>query len=328
MKKIFFILSLVWANIVISQTSTLNVAKVAETATTVDVRFSLDITPSIIFYSCNFQILFPDLTSPTQVSTTSPSASYVTNITNIGGLVLNSIVDAIPNAASVGSTVSWLVRFTKGTSNTITFAIGGINECLSTDGNDFPATIAGQTISLPITLTRFQAQNTEGSNQLKWETTSEKNASHFEIEKSRDGKDFENIGQVKAAGNTNTPQYYDFLDKNPYKLSYYRLKMVDVDNTFEYSKIISLALTTKGFSAKVYPNPFQDNATIEIINESKSDVMIEVYNMVGKLVKRQKIENTEGVVSLPFDINNLVSGAYQVRIISGSNTVLQKIIKE
>ena len=114
------LLSMLLATDAISQTSIISVVKVAETTTQIDIKFTLTITPQIRFYSCNFQITHGDLTTPTQVSVVSPNASYTTNITTSGGLVLNSIVDDIPNAI-MSVPVSWTVRFTKGSAPSVLF---------------------------------------------------------------------------------------------------------------------------------------------------------------------------------------------------------------
>jgi hypothetical protein len=181
---------------------------------------------------------------------------------------------------------------------------------------------------LPLELLTFQAQNTEGPNKLTWQTATEKNTSHFDIEKSKDGLAFEKIGEVKAAGNSQTPQYYSYLDKNPYDLSYYRLKINDLDGKSEYSKVVNLTAKVKGFTAKVYPNPLKDQATIELTTEQKTDVTIELYDMIGRQVKRLKAENTEGVVTMPFDMKDLSSGTYFLKISNNTNVIQQKIVKQ
>ncbi|NJN35007.1 MAG: T9SS C-terminal target domain-containing protein, partial [Saprospiraceae bacterium] len=61
-------------------------------------------------------------------------------------------------------------------------------------------------------------------------TASERNGSHFDVQRSKDGKTFTTIGQVKAVGNSLTLQRYEFSDENPLSgTNYYRLNAVDLD---------------------------------------------------------------------------------------------------
>jgi Secretion system C-terminal sorting domain len=179
---------------------------------------------------------------------------------------------------------------------------------------------------LPLELLSFQAQNTEGSNKLTWQTATETNTSHFDIERSPDGKTFEKIGAVKAKGSNRTYQYVDKI--GVFSTIYYRLKINDLDGKSEYSKVVNLTAKVKGFSAKVYPNPLKDQATIEITTEQKTDVSIELYDMIGRQVKRLKAENTEGVVTIPFDIKDLSNGTYFLKISNNTNVIQQKIVKQ
>jgi Secretion system C-terminal sorting domain len=332
MKNIFLSIFLLFSIKIISQTVTLNVSKVSEGTFTVDVGFELLISPSITFYSSNFQILYGSLSNPTQVSIIRPNTDYTVNITNAGGLVLNCVVNDLSKVVSVGSNVLWVVRFNKGSTSPVTFAMGTVNECLNSDGVDFPALLINPQISftpntpLPLELISFQAQNTEGPNKLTWQTATETNTSHFDIERSPDGKTFEKIGETKAKGLNSVYQYVDKI--GAFSTIYYRLKINDLDGKSDYSKVVNLSAKVKGFSAKVYPNPLKDQATIEITTEQKTDVTIELYDMIGRQVKRLEVENTEGVLTMPFDINDLSSGTFVLKVTDGVKTFMQKIIKD
>jgi Secretion system C-terminal sorting domain len=179
---------------------------------------------------------------------------------------------------------------------------------------------------LPLELLTFQAQNTEGPNKLTWQTATETNTSHFDIERSPDGKTFEKIGEVKAKGSNSVYQYLDKI--GAFSTIYYRLKINDLDGKSDYSKVVNLSAKVKGFSAKVYPNPLKDQATIEISTEQKTDVTIELYDMIGRQVKRLKVENTEGVVTMPLSMNDLSSGTYFLKISNNTNVIQQKIVKQ
>ena len=95
--------------------------------------------------------------------------------------------------------------------------------------------------TLPLTLITFDAQLIDKDVLLQWSTSFEENTSHFDIERSADGMSFTFIGNVNAAGNSSSERNYDFTDKDPFNgINFYRLKMVDADDKFVYSKAIAV----------------------------------------------------------------------------------------
>lgn len=99
-------------------------------------------------------------------------------------------------------------------------------------------TLADQSSPLPITLVYFNAAVNNKQVVTSWQTVFENNSSHFEVWRSQNGRQFENIGSVAAAGNSNTTLDYTLTDANPYPgISYYRLKGIDKDGAFKWSSI-------------------------------------------------------------------------------------------
>ena len=315
MKKFYiFLFALLWAGQASSQVtngvSVLTVTKGTQTPTTIDITFTLTMSPAVAsFYSCNFQINHGTLSNPTFVSSTSPSVNYVTNITTTGGLVLNCDVDDIPNAITV-STVSWTVNFSTAGTSTICLGLGATNECLNTTFGEFPATLDYCNIVLPAELVGFQAQNKGKTNILTWQTASEKNNKGFFIERSTDAKKFETVGFVKGFGTTTQTQSYIFNDNTPLSIAYYRIRQADNDGAISYSKTVSVATSSK-MTVKIYPNPAHDRVAIENFNGFKS---LTISSLQGvSLIKTQlteadvsqlsagfyilEVENTEGSVS-------------------------------
>ena len=162
---------------------------------------------------------------------------------------------------------------------------------------------------LPIELAQFDAQNTERSkNHLTWRTASEKDNSHFDIERSTDGTTFHSIGQVKG---NNKPSSYQYTDAAPFTTSYYRLKQVDNDGKFEYSKVISIVQTGKGKGLSLYPNPVSSHLTIE--NTEGSD--FQILNLLGQQVLTGKTAQRLDVSALSQGTYILKVGAEQVKFV-------------
>ncbi len=160
------------------------------------------------------------------------------------------------------------------------------------------------TSQLPVSLLSFKGQNMEGNNVLKWSTATESNNLGFDIERSLDGKNFERIGTVDGGGTSKDVRSYQYVDRHPFATTYYRLKQIDLDGTFSYSRII----TVKGgeFYFTVYPNPSQDQLYIKNI---KGGTEVSISDIYGKELIR-KI----ALPAVPFDISSLPSGDFVVTI--------------
>jgi hypothetical protein len=150
---------------------------------------------------------------------------------------------------------------------------------------------------------------------LVWQTASENNAAHFAIEQATDGTSFQTIGTIKAKGTSTTPQYYSFTHENPEAArQYYRLKMVDADAQFKYSKILTVDGGKKGILT------VQKRGNQLILNglETNSEMGISVADMMGRILfSAKKRSNTEGSLSEP--MLHLLSGIYIVTAQSKQN---------
>jgi hypothetical protein len=182
---------------------------------------------------------------------------------------------------------------------------------------------------LPVTLIKFNGQKVDVAANLVWSTVSEKNSSVFNIERSFDSKEFETIGGMDARGNSNSLVNYSFNDETAFisnpEVVYYRLKMIDRDGSFEYSKTIAVRAEdeTKTPIVKVYPNPFNSEVIVENVPTETKD--IKVLDLSGRVVFTQKISNAEGTVQVILPAS-LESGIYFM-MLDGSSNELIKLIK-
>jgi len=150
------------------------------------------------------------------------------------------------------------------------------------------------------------------------------------VERSRDGINFGPIGQVAAAGNSNQELVYDFDDNAPMTgNNYYRLRMVDLDASYTYSNIINLTYDVN-FGVDVFPNPFQSSVAVDIFTEqhSTSEATIELFDMLGRQVMNSTVSIGHGHNSFTLDNASLLTGTYTLKVTSGSNVLIRKIVKD
>ena len=167
-------------------------------------------------------------------------------------------------------------------------------------------TLTNNEILLPVTLVAFEAVTEQNQIKLLWTTTREINNDRFNIEKSRDGKKFEKIGEVLASSDSVAEKHYQFTDTDPLSgNNYYRLKQLDHDGKFAYSKMVTVKfLEVDDFS--IYPNPSYDRVNIK---SSKILKKLEVVNMIGVTVMTIPIASNH----LPVDVSSLQPGLYVMK---------------
>jgi Secretion system C-terminal sorting domain len=158
-------------------------------------------------------------------------------------------------------------------------------------------------IVLPIELVDFKAVAKDNATILNWATASEKNNDHFNVERSHNATNWQTITTIKGHGTTNAPQQYNYTDVQPNAgVNYYRLKQVDDNGTFTYSKIVSVMMG-KGSALKTYPNPAATELTILGVDETGS---VQILDVTGKLIRTVTATNI-------LNISDLQSGVYFVK---------------
>jgi Secretion system C-terminal sorting domain/Reelin subrepeat B len=184
------------------------------------------------------------------------------------------------------------------------------------------------TTPLPIELLSFKGKIIDSYNELFWSTSSETNNDYFILEKSFNGYNFVEIAEINGAGNSNELIEYSLVDKYPIDgINYYRLKQVDYDGCFSYSKIISLNNTKEHNNQlkieDVSPNPATTYINLSL-NKSIDFYRIEIYDLSGKLVMtKNRKENTSNI---NINIANLSKGVYLLKLMSSDETHTTKFI--
>ncbi|QEC40409.1 T9SS type A sorting domain-containing protein [Pseudobacter ginsenosidimutans] len=246
-----------------------------------------------------------------------------------------------------------------GEQRSVTFNVNGSPACgatytydvpvgtgVSVDGNffRFPEPTAGVSLSpgfvnngcasppfelLPVTLEGFTASYRNNNVQLSWSTATELNVSHFEILRSSDGIHYATIGTVAAAGNTSSITRYSYNDNNPSpSRNYYRLKIVDLDGSAEFSKIISIRANASGITLNsLYPNPANEELVIEWNGISNLKTQVSVRNLQGQLLQTQTVTTLAGFNQLKLNTSKLPAGQYFLTLDFGTDNMVQSFLK-
>ena len=168
-------------------------------------------------------------------------------------------------------------------------------------------------VPLPVELIEFNATPEEQKVRLDWATSTEINNDYFEVQRSKNGSDFETVDIVQGAGNSITQENYLTFDNRPYYgTSFYRLKQVDFDGKFKYSEIKMVNFENSN-SLSIFPNPATDVISIQGDFE-----LAKIYTANGKLIKIFSTNSTS--------ISNLINGVYFVKIEQNNIITSKKLI--
>ena len=171
-------------------------------------------------------------------------------------------------------------------------------------------------VPLPVTLVKFTAAARGSQVQLHWQTASESNNDHFEVERSADGHVFNWLTSVASLGDNQFLQDYQTMDAAPYYgINYYRLKQVDKDGRFTLSFIVSVNMAKQltGSSVSLYPNPASQVLYINVTSTAHMNSMLHVYNAAGTQVAMQYKTLIKGANNFLLSVSGLAPGIYYCR---------------
>jgi hypothetical protein len=224
------------------------------------------------------------------------------------------------NASEIGHFVGGTWVFTSSTTVAPTYT--GVFTSFS------PFIIASQV--LPVELVSFTAKKVGTVNVLNWQTASEKNNSHFDIERSNNGENnWTSVGTVKGNGNSVITQNYRLEDYTPLSISYYRLKQVDFDGRSEYSNVVSVIGKSGKFNiASVTPNPTKETSTILFESAKNENIFVTLTDLSGKVMYTQNHSITEGVNTVNLNMVFLSNGIYIMTMRNSESVLTLKIVKQ
>lgn len=192
-------------------------------------------------------------------------------------------------------------------------------------GTFSPFTIGDDVILLPVAWLDFGCEATkEGPTQLSWRTAMESNTRAFVVERSVDGNAYHSIGEVAAAGNSQTMRSYSFTDLQPLPtIAYYRVRLEDMDDNISYSDVCrsNAGAVSNPAPLKVFPNPTNGGLYIMAL-EPERNFMWELFSATGQRVASGN--SKDGQVKA--ELHHLSEGIYHLKIIDSSLSETHRIL--
>ena len=239
---------------------------------------------------------------------------FLQNYTGSGGSSVCYITTIDTNTLPTGASL------TTDNIERATFTSGG-----GADQNNNFGAWGGSIAALPVEWLSFTGTQTPLGVQLNWSTAMEENNSHFEIQRTQNGDDWETIGEVTGIGFTDEISEYQHLDKNPLPgVNYYRLRQIDFDGHYDYSRVILVEVQggSSTFKLTLSPNPASEKVTA-IWNKNTTITTVSVLDMSGKTVYTS--EGLNGYQT-EIDLNALNNGLYFIRVQSDESLTTERLL--
>jgi len=183
--------------------------------------------------------------------------------------------------------------------------------------------------SLPVNIISFTGARKNSYNELRWKVTDEHNVARYEIERRVDNGTFVKVGQVTALNNTGIHTYT--FDDNIANVAgtnfYYRLKIVDIDNSYEYSSVVLLKVHRPG-KFEILGNPITAGSSMRLTLPAPQTVTFRLFDMKGRLIKVNKVSASAGANTYSFNMfGMLATGQYVVEAITPDERFTKRIVK-
>lgn len=182
---------------------------------------------------------------------------------------------------------------------------------------------------LPIELLNFSATcNKEGNALIQWSTATEKNVDYFVIQSSNDGINWGEVKKTKAIGNSSVKNSYAVNERIKDEITYYKLTSVDLNGDETTYPVISNQCFIDYSNWNIYPNPTENEITIQVSSEQNYQEVVLIYDLQGKVVLENEVSLGKGMTNLFVNISTLAKGMYTVKLGDNSNFHPIKLVKK
>lgn len=237
---------------------------------------------------------------PTQLVVRSSMDNYSSDIggsgvgTGYSGITINQ------SLTDIETTVSYRIYG---------YSAGAGTGALRLDNLKINGTVA--LVPLPVELLSFNGQHFDNQIVLNWETAWERNASHFDIQRSSSLQEFSSLQKIMANGTTKDRSRYTFTDESPLiGINYYRLSQTDADGQFVYSKIIAIKRDTNTPQLWIHENP-TSKSQIKVRLYQIEPSQLTVFNGLGQTIPFQIEQNSAEDFTIKL-ASNIAQGYYFV----------------
>lgn len=197
-----------------------------------------------------------------------------------------------------------------------------------TDANAW-YTVSGSSDPLPVTLTRFDVRARRLDAVLTWATATEKNSSHFLVERSTDTRTWASVTRVAGAGTTTQPREYGYTDANIGARGtafYYRLQQVDLDGTTTTLPIKMVRFDAPKLALDAYPVPMGEFLMLDLTAPTAGKLTVELVDATGRRVRQESREAVAGLNTWRLDTKDLAHGTYVLRATLGGETLTRRLL--
>lgn len=187
---------------------------------------------------------------------------------------------------------------------------------------------------LPVSGLQLKARGGENLVELSWSTKQESNTERFEIERSVDGKTWQILGTMNAAGESHSPRQYRFEDRQPLSSSvYYRVTVRDRDGRTSRSNSVILrpAASQRAVELSVFPNPFVQRISLDLESPEAGTVTLRIFDLFGKIHRAEGVALRSGVNRVEVEgLDRLTQGTYFLEIIArdGRSMARSKLVRK
>ena len=195
----------------------------------------------------------------------------------------------------------------------------------------FTSTATISNVSLPTKFSNFFAIKKDDNADLTWTVENEESNSYFDVQRSTDGRVFNDVIRVQALRNGRSSNTYTTPDVNisriGSKVLYYRIKQVETSGEVVYSEVRQINLSTKNFTIGLYPNPVVSSTKLVIDAPEAGKAFVIVRDALGKTVQQINMEFVKGVNQKDLNATMLPAGEYNVSVVGATFTQTIKMTK-
>ncbi|MEM9836903.1 MAG: HYR domain-containing protein, partial [Bacteroidota bacterium] len=276
--------------------------------------------------ACSFNVTVTDNIPPTILNATDGSNctnDLLVDLNDDGNLVIPDLTNGLVAEDNCGATLSqWpaigteIPGLTTGDTQVVTITA---TDDAGNENTEGCTVILTASVILPLDLLSFTGEARDKNNHLFWTTANEEDFSHFELERSADGR---GPWSVLAQPDLQASGEHEYVDQAPLPAAYYRLKMVDLDGTYSYSNVVYL----ENFSGedagamKVYPNPSTGQFTVdltEVLLSAGGQGELRLVDLHGREIWTRKVSLNQAI-----ELSHPRSGVYLLVLVTDDGRAL------